>query len=54
MKKMKKKYFIKPFSSVYVNKYLTLKEKWGLALRDPAYLIGWFILICLIVFIILI
>jgi hypothetical protein len=36
---MKNKYFIKPFESFYVDKYLSLKQKWGLALRDPAYLI---------------
>jgi len=36
---MKNKYFIKPFESFFVDKHLTLKQKWVLALRDPAYLI---------------
>ena len=36
---MNKKYFIKPFKSFYVKRDLSLKEKWLLAVKDPAWLI---------------
>jgi hypothetical protein len=36
---MKKFKFVKPFSSFNFNTNITTKEKWYIALHDPAYLI---------------
>jgi hypothetical protein len=47
---MKNFKFIKPFSSFFLmNNNMSLKEKWGIALHDPAYLLCWVIIMALLI-----
>jgi ABC-type multidrug transport system permease subunit len=47
---MKNFKFVKPFSSFFLMDYnMSIKERWRVALHDPAYLLCWVILIAFLI-----